>query len=89
MARIVSPGVLSFWHPNSSNGFFGLIAPSPSKGDTGRRFVAKPPQPIPASEINRTEQPWQKHARKLAERAKSHLGWNDRRLARKAREADE
>lgn len=52
---------------------------------TGRTFQAAKPKPIPPEQINHVEQPWQKHARKLAERAKSHLGWNDRRLARETR----
>ncbi len=83
--RIVAPGIISVWHPNSSNGWLGLIRSSPSKGATGTASVTVRTQQAPI--VNRAEQPWQKHGRRLAKRRESHLGWNDRRLAREARKA--
>lgn len=75
-------------HPNSANGWYGLAPRGGLSRFAGRVVVAAKPQPIPQSAINHTEQPWQKAARKQAKRAESHLGWNDRRIAREKRKAE-
>lgn len=77
------------YHPNSANGWHGVIQPSPLK--FGRRWIT-PPAPVRHElEINQRLQPWQRDEQRKARRLKKHprLGWNDRRIAREKRKAAE
>lgn len=69
--------------PSRTRGWGGLAPPA----DFGRVVHKGTYQRSYRHEVavNPRQQPWQRHAAKLAARAKTHLGWNDRRLAREAR----
>jgi hypothetical protein len=75
-------------HPHSANGWHGLAPRGNLSFGALRTVSANQPRPISPSAINHNEQPWQKAARKQAKRAESHLGWNDRRIAREKRKAE-